>query len=86
MTAGVRGNVVEPKGPLQHIDDPDGPFRPPAQVAWLRLFLEAVRLAFSKTVSTETAVSQFYLRSPNGLAWRVTVSDDGQLVVTNARG
>lgn len=86
MSGGIRGNVVEPKGPLQHIDDPEGPFRAPQQITWLRLFLESVRLALQKTVSTETAVSQFYLKSPNGQAWKVTVGDDGGLIVVNARG
>lgn len=86
MSGGVRGNIVEPKSKFEHIDDPEGPFRAPAQITWVRLLLQALKEAFRTTVSTETAVPQFYLRSPNGQAWRVTVGDDGVLSVVNARG
>lgn len=52
---------------------------------FLRL-VNVIRNALANTIDTQQSVGEFYLRSPSGKVYRVTVSDAGALTTTYVQG
>lgn len=85
MSGGIRVGVAVPSDPLVGLGDPGEAFRGPA-VPFIRLLVNVLREQFSMFIHRDTAVPYFYLQSPSGKTFMITVSDTGTLQATNARG
>ena len=83
--AAIRGSVSEPVDQLGQISDPAATFKNPAQAEFVRGLVKGISDAFRTFVSNERAVPYFFLLSPNGQAWKITVSDTGAITSEPAR-
>lgn len=82
----MRQGVVQPVDRLAQLNDPADAFKNPAQLGFMRVLVEALRRMSTDFISRDTASTHIMLLSPNGTAYRVTVSDAGVVTAVNARG
>jgi hypothetical protein len=80
-----RSGYALPIDPLNELGDPAQAFKNPDQLQYVRQLVDIIRTQFGKAVTRDTAVPFFYLQSPGGKTFRVTVADDGTLTATDAR-
>ncbi len=81
----LRQNIQAPVDRLAQLNDPTDVFKNPSQLGFIRGLVDVLRGMARDFISRDTATTHFILLSPNGTAYRVTVSDAGALVVANAR-
>jgi hypothetical protein len=83
--ANPRAGYSLPVDPLNELGDPAQAFKPGDQLTFVRTLVSAIRTFMQKAITRDTAVPFFFLQSPGGKTFRVTVNDDGALQVTDAR-
>jgi hypothetical protein len=81
----IRQNT--PAGPdrFAELTDPGGVFKNPEVLSFMRTFIEIMKRIGNDAVYRNTAATSLILLSPNGTAYRVTVTNGGVLQVDNAR-
>jgi hypothetical protein len=84
--AELRGNVAQPAGPLDQLNDPGEVFRNPVQVEFIRTLVRFVRNGFGRAVMRDQAAPSILLASPAGRVFKVTVSEDGQVTAEYVQG
>lgn len=82
----IRTNRPVVVNELAHLNDPATAFRDPAQLSFIRTLVDVIGRMAADMVRQNSASPHFILTSPNGTAYRVSVSDAGVLTVVNARG
>ncbi len=81
----IRQNAQIPVDRLAQLNDPADVFKNPAQLGFIRVLVDVIRGMARDFIGRDTATPHFMLLSPNGTAYRVTVSDTGVLTTENAR-
>jgi hypothetical protein len=82
----LRGNVARVAGPLDQLNDPGEVFKNPGQLEFVRTLVRMLKDGFGRVLSRDQAAPYFHLLSPSGKAYRVTVSDDGQITAEYVQG
>jgi hypothetical protein len=85
MTTTIRQNPPAQADRLQGLQPPEEVFKNPIQLTFMRTLIDILRRALREMVSSQSAAPQVLLTSPNGTVFKITVSDAGAIVVTNAR-
>lgn len=82
----VRQNASRVAGPLDQLNDPGEVFKNPGQLEFVRTLVRMLKDGFSRVILRDQATPFFHLLSPSGKAYRVTVTDDGQIAAEYIQG
>jgi hypothetical protein len=82
----IRQNAARVAGPLDQLNDPGEVFKNPGQLEFVRTLVRMLKDGFSRVILRDQAVNYFHLLSPSGKAYRVTVTDDGQITAEYIQG
>lgn len=86
MSEGPRVNIPRVPEPLQQLADPGEVFQNPRHVEWLQTFLKMLRTFLAGVVVREQATPYVIMSSPSGRAFRVSVTDEGEITAVPIRG
>lgn len=82
----LRQNLQQPGSRLQDLNDPQGAFKNPLQLTFMRILVDVLKDLFQSAVKSNTATPHILLQSPDGTVYKLSVDDAGAVVTENARG